>query len=448
MKKLIIVEFNELSYSLILKFMDRDLLPNFKYFHTHGQIKFTDANEKGSLLNPWVQWVTAHTGKEFNEHQVARLNESKKASEHFIWNKLSIEGKKCWICGSMNTSIDENFNGFYIPDPWSTDSKAYPQEKFKDYMNFVIQSVQGHNTGTQVSPKDFLTFMMKNGLRFKTIFKTVLQLISEKLDPTKKWKRAGILDMLQFDLFRSVLKKESPDFSTFFLNSVAHYQHHYWDAFDPSLFTNENIPTDSRKSAILEGYKSMDRILGDLMNITDSSTEIILCTGLSQVPYNHGTTSDSKRYYYRIINSDLLDSKFNLKENYIYKPVMAEQFHLEFKTEEQASKTYKYLKQYKMESNDYFHVGSNDLFLLSLESNIVYVQCRCTKQVNTDAKIISPENEAIDFYSVFYDMKDVKTGVHDPKGLFWILNSKKKASLDEQPVSLTKIYTHSIEYFN
>jgi hypothetical protein len=83
----------------------------------------------------------------------------------------------------------------------------------------------------------------------------VKQLLEER-GGSNRWKRAIILDRLQWDVFAWHWKRIQPALSTFFLNSTAHFQHLYWRNMDPSAFRIK--PTDSEQEeygkAILFGY--------------------------------------------------------------------------------------------------------------------------------------------------------------------------------------------------
>jgi len=74
-KRVILIEFNELTLSLMSKFIAAGALPNFQKFHEESHIYVTDAAEEGELLNPWVQWVTIHGGLSATEHGITRLSD-------------------------------------------------------------------------------------------------------------------------------------------------------------------------------------------------------------------------------------------------------------------------------------------------------------------------------------------------------------------------------------
>jgi len=220
MKKLIMLEFNELCHDLVERFIEQGELPNFKRLRDSSVVRHTDANAKGEDLNPWVQWVDLHTGLHFDEHGLYKLNEAHKFDGKFTWDLLSEQlGVKSWICGSMNAGYREGFKGRFLPDPWTVNVEPHPPQQMNEYYDFICQTVQGHSNGkAEVSSVAFVKSLMKQGLSASTLFKLVKQIAGEKLAGKGSWERAMILDLIQFDIFRHYYKKESPQFSTFFSN--------------------------------------------------------------------------------------------------------------------------------------------------------------------------------------------------------------------------------------
>lgn len=181
--------------------MDEGLPPNFTTLHDTSRVYLTDAKAKGDALNPWIQWFSIHTGLTADKHKVRRLNEAKNFKGAFLWDTLSDSGYSCWICGSMNANYRENFRGELLPDPWSTDVTSYPQGHFDDYFLFVKEAVTGTSTGRGGSYWHFLRYMLMNGISLFTLANLIKQVCHEKFAPKVKWKRAMLLDQIQFDLF-------------------------------------------------------------------------------------------------------------------------------------------------------------------------------------------------------------------------------------------------------
>ena len=122
----ILIEFNELVPALMQRFMAAGHLPNFQRFYNEAHIYTTDAEEEGENLNPWVQWVTIHSGLSASEHGVTRLSDGHRLETKAVWDILSEAGYRVWVCGSMNARYDRPLNGMLVPDPWSIGLSPYP----------------------------------------------------------------------------------------------------------------------------------------------------------------------------------------------------------------------------------------------------------------------------------------------------------------------------------
>ncbi|MHC5730644.1 MAG: hypothetical protein ACYTXY_42365, partial [Nostoc sp.] len=59
---IILLEFNELCPSLMERFIKEGKLPNFQRLYEQSEVYTTDAEEKPPFIEPWIQWVTVHSG--------------------------------------------------------------------------------------------------------------------------------------------------------------------------------------------------------------------------------------------------------------------------------------------------------------------------------------------------------------------------------------------------
>ena len=92
----LILEFNELTPRLMHQWMDAGLLPGFRRLHDEATCYITDAEESGTRLEPWVQWVTAHTGLSSAEHGILDLDDGHKLRQPRIWDTASDVGRRVW----------------------------------------------------------------------------------------------------------------------------------------------------------------------------------------------------------------------------------------------------------------------------------------------------------------------------------------------------------------
>jgi type I phosphodiesterase/nucleotide pyrophosphatase len=286
---LVLLEFNELTPALMDRFIADGKLPNFARLRQSSEVFISDAEEQEPNLEPWIQWVTVHTGVPYSEHGIFRLSEAHKLQYSNVWDLASKEGRAVWICASMNAKRENGTKGYFLPDPWSTHLSTQPPDLLP-YFLFVQRNVQEHtNERVRLSKADYLRFvrfMIANGLSANSVVSIFRQLLSERRTGTGRWRRAFILEKLQFDVFRSIYRRTRPAFSTFFLNSTAHMQHMYWRYLEPELFT---APLNQKKkaeyeSSILEGYRAMDDLLGRMLALVGEEATIVLSTALSQQP--------------------------------------------------------------------------------------------------------------------------------------------------------------------
>ena len=70
MKKIVFIELNELNFDFIQKYIQR--FPN-KYKNLNIIYKEainTTSEKEYHLLEPWIQWVTIHTGLSAKDHNI------------------------------------------------------------------------------------------------------------------------------------------------------------------------------------------------------------------------------------------------------------------------------------------------------------------------------------------------------------------------------------------
>ena len=58
-------------------------------------------------LDPWVQWVSIHTGVPHKEHKITHLADISKLAFPQIWEKIGDLGLSSGIWGAMNASLNK-----------------------------------------------------------------------------------------------------------------------------------------------------------------------------------------------------------------------------------------------------------------------------------------------------------------------------------------------------
>ena len=431
----ILLEFNELSPTLLTRFMDQGELPNFRHLYNESQVFVTDAEEVAPNLEPWIQWITVHSGLSYNEHGIFHLGDGHKLGHECVWDILSRAGKSVWVCGSMNISYQKPINGAVLPDPWATGVEPYPAE-FLPYYRFVQRNVQEYtNDRVPLTKQDYLAFvrfMLTHGLSLKTV-RAIATQFAREVGGRQRWRRATILDKLQWDVFRAYYKTHRPDFSTFFLNSTAHFQHMHWRNMDPTPFKVKPTAEEQAEfeTAILYGYREMDVIVGECLKLAGKDATVILASGLSQQPCLLYEDLGGKTFY-RARELDRMLSFVGVTGEYTASPVMSEEFHVRFENVEQARAAEQRLADVLVDDRPAMKVvrdGAN-----------VFSGCRLHDHLGKDALLtVRGTSIAVPFFRYFYKPEGTKSGMHHPDGVFWLRYPTRKHTVTEGKISLRDV---------
>jgi len=409
---MIVLEFNELCPDLITEFMARGLLPGFRALYERSTVFTTDAGEAPPNLEPWIQWPTVHSGMIYREHGIFDLGDGYKLREKSVAALLSDAGIPVGVFGSMNVNYSE-LNGYFIPDPWHKVGRAMPAslQPFYGVISRQVQESSRENAFSSVDMGRFGWFMLQHGLTGGTIAAIVSQLISERLDPGVRWRRASLLDDVQYDLFRYLNARHGVRFATFFSNSTAHYQHYYWRNMRPEIFALAPPAGEhaSLAGAIQYGYESMDRQIRCAMADYPDAT-IVLCTALSQRAW-----TDTTKCTFRPRNFEALLSFAGIDSGSVtVKPVMAEQFHMVFRCAEDCRRAETALRDLRLDDRALLTVRREDEKTLFGGCDVI--DARLADGTVTRGR----DSETMRFSELFYMIHTMRSGYHDPRGLLWI----------------------------
>lgn len=414
--RVILLEFNELVLPLIRRFMEEGHLPNFRRLYDTSDCFRTDAGEEPPYLEPWIQWVTIHTGLRREEHGLHSLDAGHRLRSPRIWDYVSKAGKESWICGSMNVGCDEGFRGSMLPAPRTTMIPPTP-EGLRPFFSFVRRNVLGHVNSQSPSGMseslEFLRFMLRNGLSSSTVSAACRQILREKRTGRYHWRRALILDLLCADLFRSIWRRRLPAFATLFLNSTAHLQHYHWREMEPSAFSLHSDPDRVREygNAVLLGYRGLDAILGRILAMAGKETTIVLASALGQQPHT-GYEHSGGRQTYRVRDFDGFLVLAGLTTCREIAPVMAEEFFLRFDSEEEAGSAEGLLLRLRL--------ADQPLMRLQRAGTELFAGCAMRSAVADDAYIEGHDGPPVKFHDMFRPTPDIASGRHHPEGILWI----------------------------
>jgi hypothetical protein len=272
--------------------------------------------------------------------------------------------------------------------------------------------------------------MMAHGLSANSAASILRQLLSEKKTGTGRWRRAFILEKLQFDVFSAMYRRLKPAFSTFFLNSTAHMQHLYWRYMEPGLFS---VPIDRKKqqeyeSAILEGYLAMDKLLGRMLELVGKDAIVVLSTAMSQQPCLRYEETGGKRAYRPRDFGQLLRFA-GIDAPCRPEPVMAQQFWLRLDNVADAADAEAKLAALR--------VGKDRALVARRDGCGIFTSCPINRVLPEDTTLrVENSDRSVPFFDIFYALEGGKSGMHHPDGILWIRHPARTHKVHPQPVPL------------
>lgn len=315
---MIFVALNELNIDYVRRYIGKGFLPTFKQL-LRSECVETVSEENSNHLEPWIQWVTVHTGKDFAEHGVFRLGDIAQRPELVqIFEELENAGCSVGVVSAFNADNRLRNATFFIPDPW-TETACTGSAFLRRVSRAVSRCVNKHSSrgfsftdlfwvsiaaAMFVGPKAWPTFW-RLGLRVK-----------------KPGVQSMILDLLLAEMFRSLVRKHRPAYAHLFLNAAAHIQHHY--LFNSSEYdgTHSNPEEYCPKhwDPLLQILEVYDIILARLLRLNET---VIVATALSQSPQPQTV------FYWRPKNHLSFLVELGIDEPFEVTPLMSRDFRID-----------------------------------------------------------------------------------------------------------------------
>lgn len=289
-KPLIFLALNEINFDLVGRYAMDLQLGNLQKVLSDGLIE-TASEDSYEMLEPWIHWVSVHTGMAATDHGVFRLGDIVNAGGlKQIFEVVEERGFKVGAVSPMNAENKLRNPDYFVADAW-TQTSSGPGTFFQALAAAIAQAVGDNATG-KISPSSLFIVLMSL-IRYANP-SNYLRYIQFALSSRKApWRKALFLDLFLSDLHLKLMKKCKTDFSWLFLNAGAHIQHHYYfnAAAADGQIENPRWYVKPDVDPVAEMLKVYDHILAAHFA---RHAEIIVATGLTQKPY------DRVKYYYRL----------------------------------------------------------------------------------------------------------------------------------------------------
>ena len=412
----ITLELNELDFELLAKYVAEGQLPNFRRLFDRHDVVPTIAEQEYAHLEPWIQWVTAHTGLTYSEHGVFRLGDMASEGTPQIWDVLEQRyGLRVGAISPMNARNNLKNAAFFVPDPWTR--TPFSGSWDLKLLNEAIAQVVNDNAHEKITLGSYARLALGASANFSltNLPEYVRFAVSGR---HHKWRKALLLDLLLSDAFIRHCARAKPNYASLFLNAGAHIQHHYMASsrhYGGSL-TNPAWYLPPGMDPVAEVYALYDRILGKIMSSL-ANVRLLVCTGLSQKP------NDVLVHYYRPKHHDELLRMLGVKDFEHVLPRMSRDFLIVFSTNEAARAAQRVVESFESPQGEpIFSVdnrGSSLFCMLSYtgelsESFEIRGNARTIPRLAAHISLVSIENAIHKTIGYFVDTGLPKSGATSP----------------------------------
>ncbi|MGB0294925.1 MAG: hypothetical protein ACPGAO_08875 [Flavobacteriaceae bacterium] len=416
---MILLGLNELNVDFIKGYIKAGKLKNFAVLLENG-VTSTISEVDYELLEPWIQWVTVHTGKKFAEHKIFRLGDIiYNKSHNQIFEDLEAQGLIVGAISPFNADNRLRNAAFFIPDPW-TETKASGGKLIK-YFSKSISRIVNNNASGKFGILDLIGLL--TGFLIFVRVKKWPRFFTAGLRIKKPGMKAAILDMILLEVFVTLQKKHKPDYSHLFFNGGAHIQHHYMfnsTQYDGG-FVNPEWHCPKGWDPVLMILECYDNIIGDLLK---TGERIVGVTGLHQIPHQERT------YMWRPISHKAFLIEAGVHGLFKVTPRMSRDFLIEVGSDEDATEIEKHLNQFRdsVRQKAVFNVDNRGM---SLFVEVVY-----DDELVDGMTFIGPNGISIASLETKLAFVTIKNGAHD--GLGYVF-SNMPMNLPEQ-IELEAVY--------
>ena len=308
------LELNEAEKYWIDKFVGEGKLPVFGRLFAEGKCLTTSipdfdaqADRAWRTITPWIIWPSIYTGMKPSEHGIIAFGQDTTPIQgRCVWDVLDKAGVSTGVFGSL-LSFPPRSTGsasYYVPESLADDPDCFPEEArpVQEFSVFTSRNYSESFARQYYEATRLLLKSTRSGVRAGTVVRTLLQIPREILKGDAHVpERAMIQSYILTDAFKNLYSRHKPAFATLHLNNVAYMQHRYWRAAEPGRFRDELSLTDQRFFETVAERKAYeqrfadwiersliwtDQLLGELLELIDDDTILLVGTALGQKPHD------------------------------------------------------------------------------------------------------------------------------------------------------------------
>jgi hypothetical protein len=428
---LIFIQLNEINFDVVRRYVDRfDDLPAFKQLCANFSAFETFGEQRYEELEPWIQWVSAQTGKHYAEHGVFRLGDVVRMPEDVpqVFELLERHGLKVGAISPMNARNRLKSPAYFVPDPW-TDTPA-DTSGFSRRLTQMLRQTVNDNAAGRVSLRSKLTLLeaLVRSFRLPQTPRLLRFIWQTRKRP---WTKSLVLDQLIHLVHLWLWNRKRPDVSYVFLNAGAHVQHHYFlNAVGCAAAGSKNpewyVP--SVADPVHDMLRAYDAMLHDYLDLARSAgVRLVVATGLSQEPY------DRVKYYYRLGDHASFLGTLGVAFERV-QPRMTRDFEIEFADATQAGDAAKVLGGITLERTGKTLFGDVDI-----RGNNLFVTLTYPDEILPGDVAVTAAGQRIEQFGRAVHFVAIKNGMHSTRGFAFVTPSQK-LEVPREAVSVTHLF--------
>lgn len=407
---MLLIELNEFSSALLERATASGAFPAIAEVLAmqHARTVAVETEERHGL-DPWVQWVSIHTGVPAEQHGIMHLGDAPLLRHKQLWECLAERGQRVGVWGCMNARyVELKGCDFFFPDPWTFTEPAWPAElnQFlalpryyaKHYLDLKPWPLVKAGAST-------LWFLLK---QLPTLLPHSVFMISSLF-------RAGfnsatlfaLFDLVNALCFRACRRRHGSDVAVVFLNCMAHFQHHRWRP-------GERLHADE-----LAFFRILDRTLAVLLDCASEGEPVLVANAFSQV-----NTAERGEVLYRQRDPESFFTLLGLPRGHRVEQLMTNDTQLIFASEADREAAEQLIASLHVIGQPAFQVDRKERDPLSL-----FCQFIVWDPIPPGSRLEGADGFAVDFYSCFQDVT-VRTGSHVREGDLYYRNMHFPERLD------------------
>lgn len=426
MQPTILLGLNEINFDYIKHYANQGKLPVLKRLLEQHALIETESEKEYKLLEPWIQWVTIHTGKSYDEHGIFRLGDIVDRKDlKQLWETFEENGVSVGAISPFNADNRLKNPAFFVPDPW-TKTKVSGNWLVRNLSDAVQQTVND-NAKSKLSLTSVFSLLL--GLLVYVSPLNWFKYVGLALNIKKAGTKAIILDNLLGDVFMKLWKKHQPQFSSLFLNTGAHVQHHY--LFNSTAYKGE---FENPEWYCTKGYDPLEKVLVEydqlIGRLLKLNTKFIIATGLHQKPHKHLT------YYWRLKHHDAFLQKIGVNVYEEVLPRMSRDMLVNFATEKDATAAEKIFASYRAASD------KAPIFDIDNRGKSLFIELVYPNDIADSFQIVSDIAPTVNNFSKEVAFVAIKNGEHD--GIGYLLANFKPA-FSQKRIPLKEVNTFILD---